>query len=211
MLLLNGMVRRYSASLPYELTTPCTVPSAEEIDFIIEVIEKVGDHKLNDVEKLLATTSTWDNVARNDFCRYLHAVRSVWIGLATLYKTEPITSPNNMLIPEFESPDMIVSTLDMNCGFVLTNPADPRYQKVAAYRERFGQVVKRAASLLRQGSGGEDHTDAVITVTRCIDTYLSSYGLTHGEYEALKKNYTAAREFVDFLLYWGILLTFRPG
>ncbi|TFK23084.1 ARM repeat-containing protein [Coprinopsis marcescibilis] len=171
------------------------VPSAEELDFIVEILETVEKPALDLVESLLSTTSTWDNVSRNDFCRYLHAARAVWIGLPTIIKirTPPMTNP--LIISEFEDPEMVVSTLEFNSCFALEDPSDPRYQKVAAYRERFGQIVLRAASTLRQNNGdGEDHIDAITYVTRSIDTYLTSYGINSSEYETLRKAFRQARE-----------------
>lgn len=136
--------------------------------------------------------------ARLTWSRYLNAARSIWIGVPTIIKLYTPTSANHLLIPEFEHPDMIVSSLDANCGFSLTDPADPRYQKVHAYRQQFGQVLGKASSILRQNDGGEDHVDAVIWVTRCIDTYMTSYGITSSEFESLQKNFRQARESVDF-------------
>ena len=93
-------------------------------------------------------------------------------------------------------PELILSHLDMKCGFALSNPEDPRYQNVLDLRERYGQVVLRAASLLRQNASGEDHIDALITVTRAVDTYLLGYCASRGQYEALQKSYKSSREYV---------------
>jgi proteasome activator subunit 4 len=101
---------------------------------------------------------------------------------------------------EIETPALLVSFLDMKAGFTLTDPNDPRYQKVAAQRLRFGDVCQRAASALRQNTGGEDHIDAVIGVTRAIDTYLLGYGLSRADFDSLQKNYIQAREYVFFYL-----------
>lgn len=82
----------------------------------------------------------------------------------------------------------------MNAGFTLTDPNDPRHQRATAYRLRFGDVCKRAASALRQNTEGEDHIDAVIGVTRAIDTFMLGYGLSRGDFDSLQKNYVGARE-----------------
>lgn len=45
------------------------VPSGAEIACVLEIIDKITTPALNKVEELLQTTPTWDNAARNDFCR----------------------------------------------------------------------------------------------------------------------------------------------
>lgn len=89
---------------------------------------------------------------------------------------------------------LLVQCLDVKAGFTLTDPTDPRYQKAAAHRQRFGEVVHRAAQHLQQKHEGEDHIDAVISVAKAIDVYLLEYALTRGTYDSLQKNYGQARE-----------------
>lgn len=44
------------------------VPNANEVAFVLEVLEKISRPALDKVELLLAKPR-WDNVDRNDFCR----------------------------------------------------------------------------------------------------------------------------------------------
>jgi proteasome activator subunit 4 len=131
-------------------------------------------------------------------CRYLYACRTVWGGLPTFIQEQPKEVVNLCTDNEIEMSALIASFLDMKAGFTLTDPTDPRYQKVVAQRLRFGDVCQRAASALRQNTGGEDHIDAVIGVTRTIDTYLLGYGLSRADFDSLQKNYIQAREYVFF-------------
>ncbi|KAJ7071512.1 hypothetical protein C8F01DRAFT_1110832 [Mycena amicta] len=170
------------------------VPSADEIDFVLEIIDRIGTPALDKVEELLATTATWDSAARNDFCRYLHACRSIWSGLPTIIKEQPKTVPQPLIRPDVEMPELLVSHLDVEAGFALKDPTDPRYQKVLAARLRFGTIVQRAAHALRQNTGGEDHIDAILGVARSIDVYLLTYAVARTTVEALHKNYTQARD-----------------
>ncbi|KAJ2928817.1 hypothetical protein H1R20_g8194, partial [Candolleomyces eurysporus] len=179
---------------PKDIVTNWHRPSVEEVDFVLEILETIQKPTLDVVESLLADTSRWDSVARNDFCRYLHACRSVWMPLTTFIKLPQPNVVNPCITEAYEVQAMLVSAIDVNCGFTLTDPQDPRYQRVLGYRERFGQIILRAASLLRQNTGGEDHLDAVITVTRSIDTYLLGYGASRGDYEQHQKAYRAVRD-----------------
>lgn len=127
-------------------------------------------------------------------CRSLHICRAIWGGLPTMFKEQRKVTANPCLNEDVEIADLIVSFLDVKAGFTLTDPKDPRYQKVVALRSRFGEICQRAASALRQNTGGEDHIDAVIGVTRAIDTFMLGYGLGRNDYDSLQKNYTQARE-----------------
>lgn len=93
-----------------------------------------------------------------------------------------------------ESDGLLIKALDVKAGFTLTDPKDPRYQRIVAHRTRFGNVVHRAATTLRTSAGGEDHIDAVLGVAKAIDTYLLEYACTRAAFTNLQKNYTQARE-----------------
>lgn len=97
---------------------------------------------------------------------------------------------------------MIVSYLDVKAGFTLDNPDDLQYKRAMLHRHQFGEVSAKAASTLRQNTDGEDHTDAVIGVTRAIDTYLLCYGLNRGDFDSMQKNYAQAREYVYNWCFW---------
>ena len=46
-----------------------TVPSENEIALVFDVLDLVVSPALDKVEGLLQTAGSWDNIARNDFCR----------------------------------------------------------------------------------------------------------------------------------------------
>lgn len=47
------------------------VPNEEEVAFVLEIIDQVGKPALQIVNSLVQNSGTWDNVARNDFCRFV--------------------------------------------------------------------------------------------------------------------------------------------
>lgn len=47
------------------------VPSKEEIEFALEILDKIASPALSKIEVLAKTADHWDEVARNDFCRYV--------------------------------------------------------------------------------------------------------------------------------------------
>ncbi|KZS93077.1 ARM repeat-containing protein [Sistotremastrum niveocremeum HHB9708] len=169
------------------------IPSDEEISFVIEILNAIGGPALDTLESLLPSVNVWDNVARNDFCRYLHAVRSLWNGLPSiLLETEKIIS-NPCIDNETELPELLARPLKVNAGFILSDPKDPRYQTILAHRTRFGEFLHASAVALRQ-SATEDHIDAVIQVCRGIDMYLLEYATSRSSYGTISKTYQTARD-----------------
>ncbi|OCH96671.1 ARM repeat-containing protein [Obba rivulosa] len=170
------------------------VPSQGEIDFVLEVLDRIAAPALDKVEALLETAGKWDNVARNDFCRYLHAVRSIWSGLPTFIQEGEKDVVNPCINEGIEFPELLVSPLKVQAGFVLTDSSDPRYQRALAHRTRFGMVIHRAAQALQEQHEGEDHIDAVIGVSKAIDVFLLEHGMTRGSFDSMRRSYTQSRD-----------------
>jgi len=120
--------------------------------------------------------------------------RAIWGALPTFIKEQPKKVVNPCINTDHELPELLVAHLDVKAGFTLTDPNDPRFKKVVAQREQFGRTVLRAAAAFRKTTNAEDHIDAVIGVTRAIDTYLLIYGLNRSDFDSLQKNYAQARE-----------------
>jgi proteasome activator subunit 4 len=125
---------------------------------------------------------------------YLHICKSVWSGLPTLYQEPEKDVVNPCLNEDIEVQSLVVSRMDVKAGFVLTDPEDHRYQTVSKHRARFGDVLQRAASVLRHNHDGEDHIDAVMAVTKALEVYLLDYGITRSSFDSSQKNYAHSRE-----------------
>ncbi|KDQ54780.1 hypothetical protein JAAARDRAFT_134622 [Jaapia argillacea MUCL 33604] len=177
-----------------DLTEHLSVPTEPEIAFILDILGTVGAPALKNIEELLESSGKWDNVSRNRFCRYMNVVRSIWSGLPTLFQEGPKQVVNPCINEETEVESLLVTPLIVKAGFTLTDPRDPRYQKVVEHRSQFGRTVHLAAITLRKQLEGEDHIDAVISVAKAIDVFLLEYGMTRGSFDSLQNNYSSARE-----------------
>ena len=60
---------------------------------------------------------------------------------------------------------MIASGEPITCGFPLSDPNDPRFQKFIAYRQRFSNLLLNASKVLR--SQGEENTVDAILMLVC--------------------------------------------
>ncbi|KAH7104159.1 hypothetical protein BKA62DRAFT_635182 [Auriculariales sp. MPI-PUGE-AT-0066] len=181
------------------------VPNEEEINFAIYTLEDVVGSALTSLESLLGTiTTTAPTIWRNDFCRHLSLVRYAFAGIPTLLK-EHITEEQYKLAALSsdilnELPEFIANIDPVESGFVLTNIADPRYQRVADLRQRFGQFLHSASQCLL--SQGEENTvDAVVMLIRSIRTYLFEYGDHRDSYTAQRDHHASevalARQYAE--------------
>ena len=123
-----------------------------------------------------------DAVWRNDFCRYLSFVRDAFSGIASLAKEEATEEERRvyyatsdlsyvffdrlvyLLMPCWDSeslPEMIACGEPITCGFPLSDPDDPRFQKFIAYRRRFSNFLLSASKVLRN-QGEENTVDAIL-------------------------------------------------
>lgn len=150
----------------------------------------------------------WVDCGSTNICEnsYLAFSKAVWNGMPTIYKEAPKDVVNSCSDPEVDVEGLIVDQLDVQAGIVLTDPQDPRYQRVVKLRTRFGNLIHLAAKKLRQDQDEEDHIDAVIGVIRALDTFFLDYGMSRGDFTTLQKNFSQSRECVQslFLMWLGV-------
>ncbi|KAF8587289.1 ARM repeat-containing protein [Ramaria rubella] len=170
------------------------VPSNEEIAFALEFLEDIVKPVMDKLDALLAQPKAmWNSVWRNDFCRYLHAVRSAWSGLPTIVLEGQKEVPNPCIIEDCELAELLTVPLTVEAGYTLTDPKDLRYQTVIAHKRQFGNLLHQASVALRE-SGVEDHIDAILSISRAIDVYLLEYGVTASAFGSLNKSYVVVRD-----------------
>jgi proteasome activator subunit 4 len=130
---------------------------------------------------------------------YLDSLCATWSGLPTFLQEGPKDVPNPCLNEDTELESLVLTPLILNAGFCLKDRTDPRYQRAAAHRARFGHVIHRAAQTLLQDSQGEDHIDAVMYVLKAVDRYLHSYAMRKSDYDNAEKVYASLRQSVFYL------------
>ena len=157
----------------------------------------MGNPILDKIDQLLDNGNTWDSVARNDFCRYMRAIRSIWSGLACLMQ-EQSKVPESTFSYDFEVDGLLLSNMSLKSGFALSDPEDPRYKVVEARRARFGEVIHRATKTIamRDTVEGEDHVDAIISIAKAAEVFLLEYGTSRGQYSTQRKVYMQLKEYV---------------
>ncbi|ELU44509.1 pyruvate decarboxylase [Rhizoctonia solani AG-1 IA] len=159
------------------------VPSSEEIDFAIEILDQVVDPSIEIFNGAIdAPDSQRDGVWRNDLY-----IKTQAFACDTIYMERPGNDE------DVETEELIPQAMAIKSGFVLQDPADDRYQRVLAHRARFGQLLHHAAAALKS-TDTEDHIDLVMSVLRGIDTFLLDYGVTRDTYAGVAKQYEVAKQ-----------------
>ncbi|KAJ1310179.1 hypothetical protein OPQ81_006923 [Rhizoctonia solani] len=177
-----------------DVTLEWHVPSSEEIDFAIEILDQVVGPCIEAFNGAIdAHDSQRDGVWRNNLCRHLHVIRSAWSGLAMIIWLDKSLAANSLLDEDIETEDLIPQAMPVKAGFALQDPQDNRYQRVLAHRTRFGQLLHRAGAALK-GTETEDHIDLVMSVLRGIDTFLLDYGVTRDTYSGVAKQYEVSKQ-----------------
>ena len=69
-------------------------------------------------------------------------------------------------------PEMIASGEPITCGFPLSDPDDPRFQKFIAYRRRFSNLLLSASKVLRN-QGEENTVDAILMLASRSISHLA--------------------------------------
>lgn len=163
-------------------------PSTEEVDFAIAILDKVMMPGLDRLESLLDVPRR-DQSWHVDVCRWLSHARSSVDALKEFAQEPP--HPDEPGEPANDAPFLPPTFLDRvkpyACGFVLTNPSDPRYQWYQGYRKRLGTILHKTTTVLQE-LGQDTFIDAVRLNVRCISTYLLSYGMPSKEYDAELKS-----------------------
>ena len=138
--------------------------------------------------------------------RYMHAIRSIWGGLACFMRERPKIPESNFSYG-FEVDGLLLSTISVKSGFALDDPEDPRYKAAEAHRVRFGEVIHRATKTIamRNAVEGEDHVDAIISIAKAAEVFLLEYGASRGQYSTQRKVYFQVREYVT--TFWMPLTT----
>ncbi|KAJ7783436.1 hypothetical protein DFH07DRAFT_995453, partial [Mycena maculata] len=187
------------------------VPTAGEIDLTIQIFKELVEPTLDLLIQLLESGSSVINFLffsprlpaswfaqrhAQMFFRHLSFVTNAFSGIPTLIKDvfkpgalRAATDTSDIL---YEIEEMIGIIQPLSSGFVLSDPADPRYQYISSLRQRFGEFLHKASkSLLQQGE--ENTVDAVEMLIEGIRTYMLEYGDSKDGYYTNDKKYTSEK------------------
>ncbi|PWN45808.1 hypothetical protein IE81DRAFT_319641 [Ceraceosorus guamensis] len=163
------------------------VPNDEEVSFGLEILSGLLESSYRRLEELFDSEQKHDKVWSNDFHRHFLFLRTAYTQLAAVIPL-PLPTGEERGVPATDhganEPEFLAPLPDLAWGAILRDPTDPRYQAVAAFRRRFGEICHKAANRM-QISGAEDDIDCVKLLTRCIRTFMNSYAYSSIIYDHL--------------------------
>ncbi|CAO1628827.1 unnamed protein product [Parajaminaea phylloscopi] len=159
------------------------IPCAEEIAFVMEVIEQIVEPALEELAQMQDVESDRrDKVWSNDFCRKLGLVRHAFTSLANAVQdTEQEGGAPASDIGD-ECMEFVKAPARFQSGFILTDPTSPAYQLVVRFRARCGDVLYRCATSTK-ASEAEDKQDCIKLLLRSVRTYVTDYAYDAADYQ----------------------------
>ncbi|GAA6008845.1 hypothetical protein JCM10207_001745 [Rhodosporidiobolus poonsookiae] len=172
------------------------VATAEEIDFVLELLRDIVVPALDRLDQLLAESQQDGKVKTmewvNDFCRFCNVVRSALSGipsLAWLERPEELGQPASDAGDEV--PEFINHMPTCRASIPLSDPKDPRHRFVVDLRNRASDFLHRAVQALKS-SGQEDSVDAIKMVISSIRVLELDYPCDTSAHGTTKKSYEFA-------------------
>lgn len=93
------------------------------------------------------------------------------------------------LISSYMPEEMLSGGPKYRSSALLQNPDDPRYQHVAAFRARVGDMLHRAANAFRDAGESDSSVEAVKLLVTTIGTWLTAYGIRSKQYSGAQTAY----------------------
>lgn len=160
-------------------------PTDEDVDMALEVVG-LAEEAVTTIEGLLEKTER-DFVWKNDFCRAMNVVDEVMLGSYSLIGEFDQHKTGGHYANVY-TPGLLESHIHYKAGFLLTDPKDPRYQRVMHFRERAAQMLHKASVMMRT-AGDDNSVDSVKLLVATIGSYLFSYGMRHKKFQSATSAY----------------------
>lgn len=180
---------------PADVMPQWKTPTDANVDMALEII-KIADEAVTGLNKLL-DNRTADHEWINDFCRAIALVDEVLVGSHSLIEESsgkelsPVRATD---IYPYKFPEQYTKLAKpYKAGFLLTDPADPRYQQVMQFRQRTGEMLNRAATILRTAGDSDNSVDCVKLLLNAIGSFLLAYGMRSKKYISASNAYETLR------------------
>nr|XP_019009928.1 proteasome activator subunit 4 [Kwoniella pini CBS 10737]OCF48709.1 proteasome activator subunit 4 [Kwoniella pini CBS 10737] len=185
------------------------VPSEEDIDMALEIIG-IADQATGKLNDLLETPSFGDKVWSNEFCRAINVVDKILRGTYNLIAEIESRKTGSVKGGSYLPQEIVTLLPPYKSGLILTNADDPRYQQVAAFRNRVGETLHKAATAMRTAGQSDNSVETVKFLVTTIGTYLTAYGIRSKQFQnnqiayagmmSTKKTYESQRKHQRSLL-----------
>ncbi|WVR08974.1 hypothetical protein IAU60_006033 [Kwoniella sp. DSM 27419] len=165
------------------------VPDEADINMAFDIIA-LADSAAQKLHELLDQGSYGDKIWSNEFCRAVNVIDKVLRGTYNLIAEIETLKTGGSKAPAYLPEETLSLMPPYKSGLILANPQDPRFQHVAGFRNRVGEVLHRAACVMRTAGQSDNSVDTVKLLVTTIGTYLTAYGVRSKQYGSAQNAYT---------------------
>lgn len=165
-----------------------TQPSADSIQMALELVEIAGE-QVAVIDKLLGSRGFSDIVWSNDFCRAINIIGQTLKESNLLYLEHRELKTGGKPVESWLPQEIREAPPTFKTGFPLNDPKDPRYQQVLQFRQRVGDVLVRAASVMKEAGESDNSVEAVRRLVHAIGDYLTIMGVKGKHFNATQSAY----------------------
>ncbi|KAF9169581.1 hypothetical protein BGX20_010129 [Mortierella sp. AD010] len=166
------------------------IPSQEEINFAIALIEAFHVPALTRARELMTTSRLESKQLSIELCKAITMIKAFVLGMVTLVEDDgdsPISKPSLC-----EDGSSIQPLRPLEVKYCLTDHNDPRTQKIRKIRAETGQLLHDLMQFFH--TKREDDVENIKVLVKATRVYLTDHGTDSKAYESSRKGYDFLKE-----------------
>ncbi|KAF9994804.1 hypothetical protein BGZ79_000402 [Entomortierella chlamydospora] len=166
------------------------IPSQEEINFAIALIEAFHVPALTRARELMITSQLESKQLSIELCKAITMIKAFVLGMVTLVEDDgdsPVSKPSLC-----EDGASVQPLKPIEVRYCLTDHNDPRTQKIRKIRAETGQLLHDLMQFFH--TKREDDVENVKVLVKATRVYLTDHGADSKAYESSRKGYDFLKE-----------------
>ncbi|KAL7421289.1 Proteasome activator BLM10 [Cryptotrichosporon argae] len=151
-------------------------PTGSDVDMVFDVIA-LADEAVVALHNLVDNHAFGNPEWTNDFCRAINVVDNTLLGTYSFMLESEAIKTGGKLAESHLPAEFLALPAPYKCGLVLADPSDPRYVRVLEFRTRVGEILNKAATVMRTAGDSDSSVDTVKLLVTTMGTFLTSYGM----------------------------------
>ncbi|KAG0349377.1 hypothetical protein BG004_007004 [Podila humilis] len=161
------------------------VPSQEEIDFAIELIDLFHVTTMASLRVLMKSTTLDGKELSIELCKYITIIKAFILGMVVLVEDDGDFPVTNASLGE--DAVSIEPMRRIETGYCLTDLSDPRRQKIRKIRSDTGDLLHELMVFFT--TMREDDVENIKVLVMATRVFLSDHGSDSSTYESTRKGY----------------------
>ncbi|KAF9193043.1 hypothetical protein BGZ51_004276 [Haplosporangium sp. Z 767] len=161
------------------------IPSQKEINFAIELIDTFHVSSMTRARELMTSTTLEDKQLSIELCKCITMIKACVAGMVMLVEDDGDSPVSNSGLGEDTASVQPMKRLQV--GYCLTDPTDPRTEKIRKIRADTGQLLHELMVFFQ--TQREDDVENIKVLVKATRIFLSDHGLDSGSYDGVRKGY----------------------